>query len=266
MVRELDPDEAIEVEDDGELMMVKLSTGARTLISDPQHAQHAQHTSAKKGAPAAGKWLAYAHWTNGTGAPVSSFTAKWRVPKDPITKSGQSVFLFNGATNLTNKKHGKKKKAIIQPVLQWGATAAGGGPYWAIASWIVTLNEDNTTDHAFYTKLTRVEEGDELTGFLTAKESSSPHGFGYECGFEGSHGIQVVGTTECNFWVVVLEAYDFSEPSHLPDSPLTAFTSIEVKTGGANPSLSWKKEPMYRPVNIVKDGSKDAEIHIQYQL
>ena len=29
--------------------------------------------------------------------------------------------------------------AVLQPVLQWGVSAAGGGNYWAIASWYLLL-------------------------------------------------------------------------------------------------------------------------------
>jgi hypothetical protein len=46
-------------------------------------------------------------------------------------------------------------------VLQWGPSAAGGGRYWAVASWYVT-----SRGQAFHTPLVRVEPGDELVGVM----------------------------------------------------------------------------------------------------
>ena len=78
-------------------------------------------------APAFGTgWITYASWTNDTGTPVSRFATTWTVPPEPRTANGQTIFLFNGIQNST---------MIYQPVLQWGPSAAGGGSYWAVASW-----------------------------------------------------------------------------------------------------------------------------------
>ena len=63
-------------------------------------------------------WITYASWTNDTGTPVSRFATTWVVPPAPATRSGQTIFLFNGIQNST---------MIYQPVLQWGSSAAGGG-------------------------------------------------------------------------------------------------------------------------------------------
>ncbi len=71
-------------------------------------------------------WIAYAGWTNDTGHPVTLFSTMWKVPPAPKTNHNQVIFLFSGIQNSTN---------IYQPVLQWGPSAAGGGPYWAVANW-----------------------------------------------------------------------------------------------------------------------------------
>ena len=55
------------------------------------------------------------------------------MPSDPSTNGGV-IFIFNGLEPTT-------ENVIIQPVLQYGVSAAGGGNYWAIASWLV-----NTTN------------------------------------------------------------------------------------------------------------------------
>jgi len=50
---------------------------------------------------------------------------------------------------------------IIQPVLQYGPSTAGGGEYWAVANWYVT-----SSLQAYYTPLTRVNVGDHIKGAM----------------------------------------------------------------------------------------------------
>ena len=95
-------------------------------------------------------WITYASWSNSTGTPVSSFSTQWYVPPAPIAEDGQIIFLFNGIQNST---------MIYQPVLQWGVSAAGGGNYWAVASWYA----DGQGGPAFHSDLVRVNPGDLLT-------------------------------------------------------------------------------------------------------
>jgi hypothetical protein len=48
--------------------------------------------------------------------------------------------------------------AIIQPVLQWGPSYAGGGPYWTIGSWYVEGG------NAAHSGLAQVNVGDRIAG------------------------------------------------------------------------------------------------------
>jgi hypothetical protein len=116
-------------------------------------------------------WITYASWTNNTGSPISLFSTNWVVPPDPATQSGQTIFLFNGIQN---------SSMIYQPVLQWGPSAAGGGNYWAVASWYA----DGQGGPAFYSQLVQVNPGDVLTGIMTLT-GQSPAGFSYNCEFQG---------------------------------------------------------------------------------
>ena len=70
--------------------------------------------------------IAYAFWSNKTGHPISSFRTTWAVPPVPKTRSGQTIFLFNGIQNST---------MIYQPVLAWAPSAAGDGDCWSGADW-----------------------------------------------------------------------------------------------------------------------------------
>jgi hypothetical protein len=93
-------------------------------------------------------WISYGYWNNDTGSSLTSFRATWTVPPAPSTDSGQTIFLFNGIQNYGSNY------GILQPVLQWGPSAAAGGSYWSIASWYVTSGGD-----AFHTTLVQVDEG-----------------------------------------------------------------------------------------------------------
>jgi hypothetical protein len=102
--------------------------------------------------PALGSgWIAYTYWNNGTGKSITSFKTRWVVPPAPVNDDGQLIYLFNGIQNY-GYNYG-----ILQPVLQWGASPAGGGSYWAVASWYVT-----SLGAAFYTPAVKVNPGDTL--------------------------------------------------------------------------------------------------------
>ena len=124
-------------------------------------------------------WIADAYWRNNTGHPVSSFKTTWRVPPAPATQSGQTIFLFNGI-DPTNPSD-----AILQPVLQWGGSAAGGGNYWSVASWYVLKS-----GQAFHTTLVQVNAGDMLVGVMTLTGQSGGM-FSYTSEFQGIAGTNL---------------------------------------------------------------------------
>src|ERR1700735_749232 len=122
--------------------------------------------------PALGSgWITYAYWNNSTGKPITSFRTNWVVPPVPATDSGQTIFLFNGIQNST---------MIYQPVLQWGPSAAGGGNYWAVASWYA----DGQGGKSFYSSLVRVNPGQVLVGVMNETKQSGTN-FNYNCQFTG---------------------------------------------------------------------------------
>src|SRR5216684_1149911 len=146
----------------GRMLMVNLATDA--MVDVPKV------TVRPEAIPALGSgWIAYAYWNNGTGAPLSTFRTTWRVPPPPATQSNQTIFLFNGIQNY-GANYG-----ILQPVLQWGSAAAGGGASWSVASWYVT-----SSGQAFHTQLVQVNPGDTLVGEMTLTGQSSS-AFNYSC-------------------------------------------------------------------------------------
>ncbi|MGO8791235.1 MAG: hypothetical protein ACLQVL_28155 [Terriglobia bacterium] len=79
--------------------------------------------------------------------------ATWTVPPGPPTNVGQTIFFFPGMEDKNDVV------SILQPVLQWGSSSAGGGNYWAIASWNCC-----PSGIADYSTPVEVSTGDQIQG------------------------------------------------------------------------------------------------------
>jgi len=74
-------------------------------------------------------WKAWTEFNNTK--PITKLTTQWGIPPPPPSYSGQILYYWNGIEPADNS-------AVLQPVLQYGDTPAGGGQYWAVASWYVS--------------------------------------------------------------------------------------------------------------------------------
>ena len=215
-------------------------------------------TSGAAAVPALGSgWIAYAGWTNNTGTPVSLLKTAWTVPPAPTTQSGQTVFLFNGIENAT---------MILQPVLQWGVSAAGGGNFWAIGSWYAS----GPGGHSFYSSLTQVAPGTQLVGTMTLTGQSAS-GFSYDCRFDGiaASVLPVQNVPELTWCIQTLEAYQISARSDYPPAVMTAMTAINLQVGGNPAPLAWTQN---NPVTdtgqhcvVVSNDATSGEVDLYYQ-
>jgi hypothetical protein len=172
-------------------------------------------------------WIAYADWSNTTGQPISYFATTWTVPPAPQTNSGQTIFLFNGIQNST---------MILQPVLQWGPSGAGGAAYWAVASWYV----DGSGGPGTHTTLVPVSPGQLLVGVMSLT-GTSQNGFSYSCQFQGIANTQLAisNAVQLTWCAETLEAYGLQSLSDYPAALTTPFASIEIRTGNVHPSVAW---------------------------
>jgi len=99
---------------------------------------------------------------------VKTFLGNFNVPDAPQTYDAQTVFLFTGMQNIDWVPPDPRPKAlfdIIQPVLQYGPSAAGGGEFWSVGSWYVPLGR--IFDSAVYSELVKVNPGDDIFGNMT---------------------------------------------------------------------------------------------------
>jgi hypothetical protein len=208
----------------GQLRLVNLSDG---VVSDV-----AKVAVRPEEVPALGSgWITYAAWTNNTGTPISAFRTTWQVPPDPTTQSGQLIYLFNAIEPAGGA-------AILQPVLQWGASGfpgAGDGPYWTVASWYV-----DSSGHAFFTPHVRVNPGDVLVGVITLTGHAGSS-YNYNCEFQGIAGTlrQLQNSAELVWSTETLEAYRVNQCSDYPATDQTAFRAISIQTGAASPTPQW---------------------------
>lgn len=109
---------------------VTTATGARVLPIKcplPARAPSAAPTSAAEGPETNGWVIARASHVPSW---ARAMTAQFLVPSSPVIGDDQTIFFFPGFEN-------EERSAIVQSVLQWGPSAAGGGQHWSIASWMV---------------------------------------------------------------------------------------------------------------------------------
>ena len=206
-------------------MLTDFGVQPRRTAGVPLHPGNVAHPE-PKATPAFGSgWITYASWTTGT--PVSSFSTTWVVPDPPATQSGQLIFLFPGIQNGTN---------IYQPVLQWGVSAAGGGNYWAVASWYV----DGHGGLALHSNLVPVNPGDTLVGVMTLTGQSGSR-FSYNCVFKGiaNAGLPIANVDQLTWFAETLECYGITKASDYPDVALTEMGDISIASGSTSLAVTW---------------------------
>lgn len=168
-------------------------------------------------APITDGWIVNSGWTNASGNPISYFKTSWTVPPEPATDHGQIVYLFNGIQN---------SGFILQPVLQWGSSPAGGGNNWSITNWYV----DGQDGVALHGTLVQVNPGDVVEGIMTLTGQTGTD-FDYLSSFTGhsTADLTIMNIDELTWANETLECYDFKEFTDYPDAPLTAFHDIEIR-------------------------------------
>ncbi|HLW75398.1 MAG TPA: hypothetical protein VKS01_00410, partial [Bryobacteraceae bacterium] len=215
-------------------------------------------------------WIENSQWRNGGSDPIVYFSTSWVVPPVPSSSDSQTVFLFNGMQP-DSAAH------ILQPVLQWGGSGAGGGNYWSITNWYADGQGGAAVTHPPI----QVNPGDVLQGVMTCTGQSAS-GFNYQSSFIGfpSLDVAVTDVEELTWAYETLECYgsDSSTPltqcSDYPDTPLTAMYGIQIKTGtpgssGTDASISWAAESNFtdcgQSCQIVSNSSPGGAVYLYYR-
>ena len=173
------------------------------------------------------------------------FRTNWTVPAEPTSDSGQLIYYFNGIQN-------SDRNSILQPVLQWGISPAGGGAYWSVASWYIS-----PTGHAVFSSLIRVNVGDILIGAMTQTATggglSTTHRSLSE--LKGPR-CRLKMPTSSSGAMKTMEAYNVSQCSDYPDAAV-AFGGIfiDTKFQAIRALLRNQRKPGYR-LRAAHDGGK----------
>jgi len=204
-------------------------------------------------------YVAYSYWKNAGKSNIASFSTSWIVPPTPAKQDGQILYIFNAL--VPNSFDG-----IFQPVLQFGDTPAGGGNYWAVASWYIVGT------HTYYTAPAQVKVGQNLTGVMTFKSSStsgSTTTYLWNSIFTGIPSTSLtIGSTEIfNYAYEALEIYTATGPSDLPTGN-TMMTNIDIATlDGGHPALNWtavSDSTEGFQMNVVSSASTNGVMQITY--
>jgi hypothetical protein len=232
---------------DGHVQLENPTTGDHIDFEKPA-------TAAVKPLPDNG-WQTYASWYN-SGKTVTSFTTTWKVPPAPLNDDGQTLFQFNSIEPATYD-------SILQPVLQYGPSADGGGSYWAVASWYVTGSQ------AFASPLTEVTTGKSLTGVI--KLISEKNGLAdYSCEFTGiAKSKYTIKNISPLVWLTeTLEVYGVDLCSDYPNTAFSEMSKIAVKIKSTTPSVTWSPTDAETgcgvQTTIVTQGGRHGAVDIYY--
>lgn len=211
--------------------------------------------NSKPRVPEASGWITYASWYYNGAPPIQDFITTWTVPPNPATNNGQTLFLFNSIEPASFN-------AIVQPVLQWGGSAAGGGAYWGIASWYLVGSQ------VYHTAVTPVSVGQSLEGVINLT-SYSGSSFNYTTYFVGigASFLNVTNAAQLVWATLTLESYGVAQVSNYPAGN-TVFNNVYLwLQNNTYPSLTWSvvndlTDGLYTTVN--RNGPYNAEVTISY--
>ena len=204
-------------------------------------------------------WITYVEWSNNSHFPINYFSTNWIVPNPPTAFNNQLIYLFSGIDPVNTGN------AILQPVLQWGQSPAGGGYYWAITNWYVEGN-----GVAFWgDSLIEVSPGNNLQGVmkLTAITDS---GYSYNSAFIGhtACSLQVNNVAALTWANETMEVYGITGYTDYPPDTVVRMTNIQILTGTVTPALNWtaidKVTDVGQHTIVVSNNSTNGEVDLYF--
>lgn len=148
------------------------------------------------------------------------FSTNYKVPAQPKESNSQLIYIFTGLGG------GGTWSRILQPVLQWGVSPAGGGDYWAICNWYVFGNGE-----FFHDSLIKVNQGDELKAVIMQTSFDNKR-YSYTSYFDGySSGLHILNEDELNTAYIVFETYNVKRKEEYPTDEKIRFNNIKLNSG-----------------------------------
>ncbi|KAH9483356.1 hypothetical protein JR316_0005462 [Psilocybe cubensis] len=206
-------------------------------------------------------YVELAFWGNTAPSPISTFSTLWSVPNVPENVDGQLLYIFNALEP-------QSFDGILQPVLQFGVSPAGGGNYWSVASWWLYGSD------VFATPVTPVSVGQTLVGVMTLQSTSTSGGstsYNYNSVFTGipASSLSITSPEELTITFEALEIYGASGPTDLPRGRTTMRAIDIVNQDGSRPPVSWEVTADTNErfsVNVVSNATPNGQVDLFYPL
>ncbi|KAF8954569.1 hypothetical protein BDZ97DRAFT_1766056 [Flammula alnicola] len=218
---------------DGTILHSAPFTGFKTVSGQPK-VSRTPHTIAPRALKSG--YVAYTNWIYKGSSHLSSFSTSWAVPPPPEKKDGQLLYYFNALVPTPSCCPGIT--SILQPVLQFGKSATGGGAYWSVASWYLINGV------AYHNNATQVQPGQNLTGvidLISTSTSGSNTTYNWNSTFLGIPGsaLSITTTNPLDKAIEALEIYNTPAAADLPTGT-TIMTNINIRTqDNHNPPVLW---------------------------
>ncbi|NOY37148.1 MAG: T9SS type A sorting domain-containing protein [Chlorobi bacterium] len=191
------------------------------------------------------------------------FSAEWAVPFPPLKKSDQLIYIFNGLVGTHSLSDSSTITYILQPVLQWGPSSAGGGKYWSICNWFVT-----SKGQYFHDSLIRVNSGDRLQGIvkIIARSDST---YTYNSSFFGhGEGLDVLNVKVLDLGYLALETYGVRNCKENPAEEKMRMFNIQMIVNDDYPPFKWQifnnRTNCGAFTNVIDESSHNGEINIHF--
>eukprot|EP01121_Diplochlamys_sp_Union-15-3_P010689 TRINITY_DN3022_c0_g1_i1.p1 TRINITY_DN3022_c0_g1~~TRINITY_DN3022_c0_g1_i1.p1 ORF type:complete len:300 (-),score=47.61 TRINITY_DN3022_c0_g1_i1:23-922(-) len=197
----------------------------------------------KQNGPSDG-WQVWSTFRGPNNNTFDTFLGSFSVPTAPKNwpDSGIGIlYMFTGLQNLNwipNGPPAPPQFNIIQPVLQYGGGSAnGGGKYWGVASWYVTVDGTGS----FWSEEIEVKPGDKIFGNMTRTGDST-----WYIGATVPSGQKTELTAthdrlKSQSWAyTTLEVYDIFDCNSFPDSSTSLdFTGLQLFQGKNPVTPTW---------------------------
>jgi len=227
------------------------SGGKRMLLPPCSHPQTIRSKTALRKHSEGKRDSGWIVWGESMGTSYSSFNGGWAVPSAPSSSNSQTVFFFTGLEDAGGDE-------IIQPVLQWGPSEAGGGSYWSVASWWVT-----STGQALYSTLTQCNAGDSIWGTMKETNNGSWTISTYINNANPTV-LSVQNVAPQTMATVTLEAYSIISCGDYPTSGTITFTNLAIDDQGNPVQPSWQPVTEYTNCNEQVSVSSPAQVTLTY--
>ncbi|HUJ57588.1 MAG TPA: hypothetical protein VLX92_03835 [Kofleriaceae bacterium] len=242
------------IDEDG--TSVTYADGTTDTLPACTHAHYASLEDLRAGIPAGVAEPTYTGWVSDEGKWAPSWwhklTATWSVPTSPSHYTGQTIFLWPGF-----EPNGVA--AVVQPVLQYGPSTAGGGQYWTIASWYCASSCPHGT-------LRRVSVGDVIEGTVSGSSCTSKGVCTWAITTKDKHSgatstLSRRDSHPMALAITTLEVWNLKSCNELPSSGGESF-DITVDNASGSVSTSgwgkWKASNMSPSCNYSESSSDHA--------